>query len=119
MTIEIIADRHPLIIKTMTWQDETSTAAFAHALAQKPRIGNALIELQGDLGAGKTTFARNGAKGSVANEGKIETDLGGYVADKVIGYQRSILVGAIFMARYSMSPCGWLLFVVSIRTASR
>jgi tRNA threonylcarbamoyladenosine biosynthesis protein TsaE len=59
MTIEIIADRHPLIIKTMTWQDETSTAAFAHALAQKPLIGNALIELQGDLGAGKTTFARH------------------------------------------------------------
>jgi tRNA threonylcarbamoyladenosine biosynthesis protein TsaE len=55
----MIADRHPLIIKTMTWQDETSTAAFAHALAQRPLIGNALIELKGDLGAGKTTFARH------------------------------------------------------------
>jgi len=52
-------DRHPLIIKTMTWLDEAATESFARKLAMRPAIGAALIELQGDLGAGKTTFARH------------------------------------------------------------
>lgn len=34
----------------------------------------------GDFMSGKTTFNRRGAKGSIVNEGKIETDIGGYVA---------------------------------------
>ena len=51
--------RHPLIVKTMSWPDEVATESFARALAGRPAIGTALIELQGDLGAGKTTFARH------------------------------------------------------------
>jgi tRNA threonylcarbamoyladenosine biosynthesis protein TsaE len=53
------ADRHPLIVKTLVWEDEASTASFAQALASRSAIGRALIELRGDLGAGKTTFARH------------------------------------------------------------
>ncbi len=59
MTVQLIADRHPLIVKNMTWQDEASTESFAQTLASQPAISRALIELQGDLGAGKTTFVRH------------------------------------------------------------
>lgn len=50
---------HPLIVKSIVWQDEAATEAFAQALARNPAIGRALVELQGDLGAGKTTLARH------------------------------------------------------------
>lgn len=50
---------HPLIVKTIAWPDESATAAFAKALAQQPTISRAMLELHGDLGAGKTTFVRH------------------------------------------------------------
>lgn len=59
MTVPLIAGRHPLIVKNLAWLDEAATEAFAQALARRPALGRALIELQGDLGAGKTTFARH------------------------------------------------------------
>ncbi|MDQ3058762.1 MAG: tRNA (adenosine(37)-N6)-threonylcarbamoyltransferase complex ATPase subunit type 1 TsaE [Pseudomonadota bacterium] len=72
MTVPTIADRHPLIVKNITWQDEASTESFAQALARRPAIGRALIELQGDLGAGKTTFARHLLK-SLGVQGRIKS----------------------------------------------
>ena len=61
-----VSDRtviHPAIVKTTVWQDEADTRAFAARLAggllALPHSGNALIELHGDLGAGKTTLARH------------------------------------------------------------
>lgn len=59
MTVQMIAASHPLIVKNIAWQDEAATQSFAQDLARKPAIGRALIELQGDLGAGKTTFVRH------------------------------------------------------------
>ena len=59
MTVPLIAGRHPLIVKNITWPDEAATQSFAQALAAKPAIQRALVELHGDLGAGKTTFVRH------------------------------------------------------------
>ena len=50
---------HPLIVKTSTWPDEAATQAFAQNLATRPALSQALLELRGDLGAGKTTFVRH------------------------------------------------------------
>jgi tRNA threonylcarbamoyladenosine biosynthesis protein TsaE len=41
------------------WADEADCAACAQALAQRPGIALACIELHGSLGAGKTTFVRH------------------------------------------------------------
>lgn len=41
------------------WPDEAATAQFAQTLATKPALRNAFIELEGDLGAGKTTLVRH------------------------------------------------------------
>ena len=50
---------HAPIVKKIAWPNEAATAAFARGLATRAAIGNALVELRGDLGAGKTTFARH------------------------------------------------------------
>jgi tRNA threonylcarbamoyladenosine biosynthesis protein TsaE len=52
------AERHPPIVKT-SWFSEEDTGAFAQKLAGHAAIGNAFIELHGELGAGKTTLVRH------------------------------------------------------------
>lgn len=49
----ILATRH------LTWPDERACAAFAAELAGRAAVRNAFVELQGPLGAGKTTFVRH------------------------------------------------------------
>jgi len=44
---------------TLHWRTEADTAAFAVRLAARPELRNAFITLDGDLGAGKTTFVRH------------------------------------------------------------
>ena len=50
---------HSPIVKSLLWPDESATQLFAAALAAQPALHNAFIELRGDLGVGKTTFARH------------------------------------------------------------
>jgi tRNA threonylcarbamoyladenosine biosynthesis protein TsaE len=50
---------HAPIVKRIAWPDEPATQTFARALASQSAIADALIELRGDLGAGKTTFVRH------------------------------------------------------------
>lgn len=52
-------DVHPLIVETAAWRSEDDTRATAESLAACPGLRNAFIALQGDLGAGKTTFVRH------------------------------------------------------------
>lgn len=53
--------QHPPILGTSqaTWADEAATAATAAALARASALRDAFVELEGPLGAGKTTFARH------------------------------------------------------------
>ncbi len=50
---------HLPIVKSLFWHDEADTARFARALAARPEVLLAYIELKGDLGAGKTTLVRH------------------------------------------------------------
>lgn len=59
-TIELSRDpNHLPIVKTDVWKSEDDTRAFAARLAAQPGLGNAFIALEGELGAGKTTFVRH------------------------------------------------------------
>jgi len=41
------------------WADEAETDAFARKLAASPALRDAFVSLDGELGAGKTTFVRH------------------------------------------------------------
>ena len=53
-------DRHPPILGTRSahWCEEADCAVTARALAARPALRDAIVELRGPLGAGKTTFVR-------------------------------------------------------------
>jgi tRNA threonylcarbamoyladenosine biosynthesis protein TsaE len=54
-------DPHPPILGTRDahWRDEAACAATARLLALRPALRDAVVELRGPLGAGKTTFVRH------------------------------------------------------------
>jgi tRNA threonylcarbamoyladenosine biosynthesis protein TsaE len=60
---ELMAADHLPIVEmhtaTQVWRTEDDTDALAIALAKSPALRDAFISLQGDLGAGKTTFVRH------------------------------------------------------------
>jgi tRNA threonylcarbamoyladenosine biosynthesis protein TsaE len=53
--------QHPPILGTSqaTWADEAACAVDAGRLAAAPALRDAFVELEGPLGAGKTTFVRH------------------------------------------------------------
>ena len=63
---------HPPIVKTLHWCDESATQAFAARLAAQAMLCQALIELRGDLGAGKTTLVRHLLR-ALGVEGRIKS----------------------------------------------
>ena len=56
-----MTQQHPQILGTSRtdWPDEAACAATARALAASPALHDAFVELEGPLGAGKTTFVRH------------------------------------------------------------
>ena len=50
---------HAVIVETLLLPDEAATARVAAALAAEPALRQAVIELHGELGAGKTTLVRH------------------------------------------------------------
>ena len=44
--------------RNVVWRNEAQCVDFAQHMARRPAITNALIELHGPLGAGKTTWVR-------------------------------------------------------------
>jgi len=59
--VDAMPQAHGPILETrrLDWPDEAACAASAAALAAAPGLADALVELRGELGAGKTTFARH------------------------------------------------------------
>jgi tRNA threonylcarbamoyladenosine biosynthesis protein TsaE len=61
LAVQGLAPEHASILESrrLRWRHEPDCAAFAAALAARPALRDATIELCGELGAGKTSFVRH------------------------------------------------------------
>jgi tRNA threonylcarbamoyladenosine biosynthesis protein TsaE len=83
---------HSPIVKTseMLWPDEQATSQLAAQWAGRSAIRNALIELHGDLGAGKTTFVRHLLR-ALGVQGRIKSPSYAVVEPYQVGADRNSL----------------------------
>lgn len=82
---------HPSILGTLAlhWPDEAACAACARRLARAGALHDALIELQGPLGAGKTTFVRHLLRG-LGISGRIKSPTYAVMEPYEIGGDRAL-----------------------------
>jgi len=60
LPLPLTVDHRPILeTRHLDWPDEAACEAWARALAARPGLADAFIELHGPLGAGKTTFVRH------------------------------------------------------------
>ena len=60
ITLPLTIDHRPILeTRALHWPDEAACETWARALAGRPGIRQACIELHGPLGAGKTTLVRH------------------------------------------------------------
>lgn len=74
----------------MLWPDEQATSQLAAQWAGRSAIRNALIELHGDLGAGKTTFVRHLLR-ALGVQGRIKSPSYAVVEPYQVGADRNSL----------------------------
>jgi tRNA threonylcarbamoyladenosine biosynthesis protein TsaE len=96
---------HPVIVKSQCWRNEADTERFARLLASQAELGDAYIELQGELGAGKTTFVRHLLR-ALGVQGRIKSPTYAVVEPYILNRPRLFSIWHFDFYRFS-DPQEW------------